>query len=298
MELGRHHVAGGDAVLLDQPQHLLGRPAVHQHHRVSEVHGGRGEHQHRGVIERRAADVDVAVLGLAAEEAEESAHQRRHRVGIERRERPAHALRAAGGARGVVHHLAGGAVLGKRRRLARRELGEGTEAGDVSDREARLRGQRELARRGGAGRREPLVYDQRLRLAVVHDVGDLGARQVMVDRGQEPAGLGRRQVELDHGRAVGQHGRDAVALLQPERAQPMHELVAARQQLAARPLAAVGVDQREMIRIAARKIPEAEVGHRGAPSPRMRRSGRAASLGASVEHVSSRSATTLRRRSP
>ena len=138
-----------------------GAPAVHQHHRVSEVHGGRGEHQHGGVIERRAADVDVAVLGLAPEEAQEAAHQRGHRVGVDRRERPPHALRAAGGARGVVHHLAGGALLGERGRLARRELGVGAEARDAADREARLHRQRELARRAGAGLREALVRRSR-----------------------------------------------------------------------------------------------------------------------------------------
>jgi hypothetical protein len=119
-----------------------------------------------------------------------------------------------------------------------------------------------LGGRGASGP-EALVRDEGLGLAVAHDVGDLGRRQMVVDRREEEARLGRGQVELDHLGAVGEHRREAVALLHAERAQARHHLIAAGEQLAARPFAAVGIDERQAARIAPRKIPEAEVGHQG-----------------------------------
>ena len=51
------------------------------------------------------------------------------------------------------------------------------------------------------------------------------------------AGLQHRQEQLEHRRAVGQDRRDDVALLQPQRAQAVHDLVARGEQLACRMLA-------------------------------------------------------------
>ena len=47
-----------------------------------------------------------------------------------------------------------------------------------------------------------------------------------------PARLPRRQIQLDHRRAVGQHRGDAVARLQSEGAQAVHQPVRRGQQLA------------------------------------------------------------------
>ncbi len=207
--------------------------------------------------------MDVAVLGLAAEEAEKAAHQRRHRVGIDRRERTAHALRAAGCARRVVHHLAGGALGGHVARVAGLEFGVWPETGHASDGEAGVLGEGEFFGCRGAGRSETLVSDESLGLAIAHDVGDLGRREMVIDRREEETGLGCGEIQLDHFGAVGKHRREAIALFHAERAQARHRLVAAGEQLAARPLAAIGIDERQLLRIAARKVPETEVGHEG-----------------------------------
>ena len=68
VELGRHHVRGGDPALLDEAQHVLGQPLVHEHDGVAQVQRRAPEAQHGGVVQRRADDVDVVVLGLDAEE--------------------------------------------------------------------------------------------------------------------------------------------------------------------------------------------------------------------------------------
>jgi hypothetical protein len=53
----------GHPVPLDQGEHRLGLEAVHQHDRVAELDRDRGEVQHGGVVERRAAQVHVIVEG-------------------------------------------------------------------------------------------------------------------------------------------------------------------------------------------------------------------------------------------
>ena len=54
---------------------------------------------------------------------------------------------------------------------------------------------------------ESLVHEERLGLAVVHDVGDLRGGEVPVDRREVPAGLQRGQVELNRRDAVRQQRR-------------------------------------------------------------------------------------------
>ena len=62
----------GHPVLLDELEHLLGDPLVHEHDGVAEVDGGAREAHHGGVVERRAHDVDVVVLGLDAEQEQDA----------------------------------------------------------------------------------------------------------------------------------------------------------------------------------------------------------------------------------
>ncbi len=83
---------------------------------------------------------------------------------------------------------------------------------------------------GGLG--EPGMGHEHLGLGVLHDVGDLRADQVVVDRDQVPPRLQAREVQLDELASVGQHGRDHVTDLEPEGAQAVHELVGGRQQIA------------------------------------------------------------------
>ena len=85
VELGRHHVGGGHPVALDEPQHLFGRPLVHEHHGVAHVERRAPEAQHGGVVERRADDVDVVVMGLDAEEEQDAGQAEGGLVGSRRR---------------------------------------------------------------------------------------------------------------------------------------------------------------------------------------------------------------------
>src|SRR5919106_167205 len=106
------------------------------------------------------------------------------------------------------------------------ELLVAPEPGDAAHCEATLG--REVDLVGGSRARfgEPLVRDEHLGVAVLHDVRDLGADEVEVDRHEVPARLEHREVQLEDLDAVGQHHRDRVALLQAEVTEPVHELVA------------------------------------------------------------------------
>jgi hypothetical protein len=234
--------------------------------------------------------VDVAILRLCTEEAEKAAHQGGDRVGVEGSQAALHALGTAGGAGGVVHHLPGGAILGQRPGLALAELAEGAETGQRAEGEARPGGEAQLLDGAPAGLGEALRAEEGLGLAVPDDVGDLGGRQVVVDGGQVPAGLGHGEVELDRLGAVGQDGGHAIALLETQRAQAVHDAVALREQLAAAPLAAVGGDEPQDLGILLGEVPETEQRHRDsfrAARPRRPRPGPSPK----VEHVSLGAAT-------
>ena len=73
MELRRHQVALGDAVLADEVEHLAGSHLSMEDDRVADLDRRAREVRARGVVERRAADVHVAVVLLHAEHAEEPA---------------------------------------------------------------------------------------------------------------------------------------------------------------------------------------------------------------------------------
>jgi len=96
---------------------------------------------------------------------------------------------------------------------------------------------------------------------VADDIRDFGRGQVMVDRGQEETGLRNREVQFDHLDAVRQHRGHAVAGLESERPQSVHDLVARREQFAARPVAPVGRGERQDLGVAFREIPETQLCH-------------------------------------
>ena len=156
------------------------------------------------------------------------------------------------------------------------EAGHGAVREAVGARDARLVG-------GGAHEaREPLVADERLRVGVLEDVGDLGSREPVVDRHVVPAGLERGEVEVHRVGAVREHRGDRVAPLETERAEPVDDLVGAGQHVAGRVLRAVGVDDREIPGIFCCVLPKA---HEARPlSAAELRSGRPARC-RRVEHV-------------
>jgi hypothetical protein len=139
------------------------------------------------------------------------------------------------------------------------------EAGDAAERETpRGRNSRVI---GGhdARRAEPLVHEERLGLAVPHDVGDLRRGEVPVDRGVVPARLERGQVDLQRPDAVGQQAGDAVPGLEAQLAQPVGHLVDPVQQLRRGVLGAVRLDHRDPVRILLGAAPETELAHGSPP---------------------------------
>ena len=169
-----------------------------------------------------------------------------------------------------MHREAGSPIGRCRVGLVLGQLLDPAEAGDLPatlaggsgpDGEARLLREVELLDRGDAGLRVARVHEDRLRLAVLDDVRDLGAGQVEVDGREVEAGLRRGEEELDGRHAVGQHLRDRVAGLEPERPEAVDQPVRAGEQLAGRVLGAVGLDHREVRRVLGRVHPES-TGHR------------------------------------
>ena len=170
------------------------------------------------MVERRADDVDVVVLGLQPEEEQHAAQAHRRLLGRGARERPAHPFGPSGGARRVVHHVPGRAVRGQVGGLTVLQVLVGAEAGNVADREPSLVREADLVGRGGADVGEAFVGDEDLGLAVVDDVRDLGADQVVVDRHEIPTRLEGGEVELEHRRPIRQHHGDRITRVQSQRA--------------------------------------------------------------------------------
>jgi hypothetical protein len=131
--------------------------------------------------------------------------------------------------------------------------------------EARLLREAGLARRRFARRREALVREERPGLGIGQDVGNLGARQVMVDGRDVEATLERGKLEGDHLHAVRQHGREAVALGESEGAKAVHDAMALGRERARRQLAPLGSHERERCRVPLGVPPEALLRHQ-APS--------------------------------
>ncbi len=71
VELGRHHMGRGHPVALDELEHVLGQPLVHEDDGVAQMDGGSGIPDDGRVVERRADDVDVVVVGLDPEQEED-----------------------------------------------------------------------------------------------------------------------------------------------------------------------------------------------------------------------------------
>ena len=225
VELGGHHVRVRHPVALDELEHALGAPLVHEHHGVAHVDGRAREPQHGGVVQRRAHDVDVVVAGVDAEQEQDPGQADGHLVGVRARQRPADALGVARGPRGVVHGVAQAAVVGPVGPLVVAQLRVGGEAGDVTDGQAARGGDLGLIGGVEAGVGEALVADEDLGPGVLQDVGDLGGHQVVVDGHDVPPGLHGGEIDLEHLGAIGQDEGDGGALAQAQLAQSVHDLV-------------------------------------------------------------------------
>ena len=216
VELRRHHVRRGHLVLVDQLEHALGCPLVHEHDRVAHVQRVGRPHQHGGVVERRAGDVHVVVERLHAEHALEAGVQLAQDVGVDVDERRA--------SRPWACRWCPTCSASARRRCDRRGWSSagrrparstGGSPSTVADREARCRRATSISVMAlvisSAKRSWPTKH---LGVAVVDDVGDLGADEVVVDRREVEPDLHGAEVELDHLDAVGQHAGDGVARLE------------------------------------------------------------------------------------
>ena len=102
---------------------------------------------------------------------------------------------------------------------------------------------------------EALVNDERLGLGVVDDVVDLRADEMPVDGGHVQAALVGGQAERELLEAVGQQGRDLIALAEPGGPQTPGDPVGEGGQLAEGQLAVLGVDHRREVGISLSDIP-------------------------------------------
>ncbi len=256
VEHGRDHVGVGDLVALDALEGALRGPPVHQHDGVAHVQRHRRPVVDRGVVGGCLGDLHVVVVGHGPEEHEQAPRPCGGLVGMGVAQPPAHPLGPAGGARGVEHERPGRQVVGPGLRLTVDELGEGPEARHPAHREAVGLGRHAVLedphRLVGEARRD----DQRLRLRVVDDVGDLGAHEVPVDRRDVEAALVGRQADRDLLEAVGQHGGHLVAPLQPQGPQPVDDPVGERGELTEGHLPVLGIDEGEVVGVGLRDPPE------------------------------------------
>ena len=163
---------------------------------------------------------------------------------------------APGRAGRVVHDRAGRAVRRRCRRLPVLQVRVRHEAGNVAaDGEASRGREVDLVGRGARRVGEAGVGHERLRLAVPHDVGDLRADEVPVDRDEVEAGLQHREVELEDLARVGEQHRDGITGLEAGSSQAVHDLVGAGGQLPGPHLVAVGVDEGQLVGRAVRRWP-------------------------------------------
>ena len=227
-ELRRHHVRVRAAVALDEPQRLFGIPLVHAHDGVLHVQRVAGEGRDRGVVVGRRGEMDVALVGNDAEQAEQEREQLRAHVGVEIVERASRpwAFRScptcSASPRRSSGRRASWSVAGRPRRRTTRSRGTVPCASRFSA--AMPASSAAALTTDGVA----LVADEDLGVGVLEDVRDLGGRQAVVDRHVVEAGLERGQVHVHRIGAVRQDGGDGVAPLHAERAQRVHHLVGAR----------------------------------------------------------------------
>ena len=254
-------MALGDLVGFDQAQHFLGIPLLAEDHRVAHVERGRTEHQDGGVVEGRAADVNIVVLGLQAEHTQQSGGQGDDQVGVDGSQGASYALGLARRSRGVVHHLARGAILGPVIGLSGEKLGKRPKALDLTQGKAPIAREVDFLPGGSAGLGEFLRTAEHLGSRVLDDVGDFRRREVVVDGGHVETDLGDGQVDLEELGAIFHHQGYAIALFEAQGAKPVGHAVGFGEEFAPAPLTLLGVDESEPVRRGLGKFPESEIGH-------------------------------------
>jgi hypothetical protein len=165
-----------------------------------------------------------------------------------------------GGARRTVGGGGGGPAV--------RQLRGGRHPFHLPDREDALRGDARLGDAPQTLLRVALVDEKGLGLAVGDDVADLGSGEVPVDRRVVPAGLQRGQVEHQPVGAVRHEAAEAVARLESQLSQTVHEAVGTGEQVTGTVFGAVRVHGGDPVRIRLRQPPETERAHRKSSPPK------------------------------
>ena len=218
-------------VVLDQPQRLRRRPAVHEDDAHAAQQGpGQRERQRRRVVQRAGAQVQRLARAVA---------RGRHGPAADGLVVGAvDALGAPGGARRVQHGPAQHRVGDVGRVLLRQRGVERGEAVDLATHRQPQRRRRGAPRRLGRHRREAGVGHERLGLAVVDDVGGLLRGEVPVHRGEPQPGPQHGRVGHRELGPVGHHGRHPVARLQAVAPQGSGQPVGVGVELGVGPVAA------------------------------------------------------------
>ena len=180
----RHQLAVRDAPFLDQREIMLGVELLHDDGGAADADGEIDGGLRRRMIERRRRQIDhaLAVLPELVQEIEQRQLLRRRLL----RQRPQDALRPAGRARRIEHRGAELFVGDRRRRAGPPSPRRGRRCGrsrlaPSATMQSSTFGQSVSASRATSSLR--LRGDQKLRLAVGEDVGELARRQVRVDAG-------------------------------------------------------------------------------------------------------------------
>ncbi len=214
LHLRRDEVDVGRLVVVDEPQHP-GAVVLVLHHR-----GRTGEHREervrplRRVIERPAQHGASGTARLFGESGADQLPDRRIRTLGHVAQRPANALRVAGGAARVEHRPAEALVLRLVGRAGRDEVVEVLEpvVARRPDHECQSDvGAALVAERLGDFVDELVADDHRLRIGVAEDVGDLARDEVPVDGDEDDARVGARERGLEPLVAVAADDCDRVA---------------------------------------------------------------------------------------
>ena len=236
VELRWNHVTGCHVVLLNELQHLLWSPLVHEDNGVAHVDRRTTKTSYGSVVQRRANDVHVVVLRLNAEQEQDSDQSECALFWGDAEQLAVDALWLTSRARGVVHDVAQGSVFGQRGWLVIAKSGVVVKTNDLANRQAGARSNFCFFCSDEGGVFEPLVSNEDLGARVTNDVANLWSNQVVIDRHEVPARLQTGQVNLEVFHTVWQQGGDDIAWLQPKTTKRVDDLVGPAEQGSCRQL--------------------------------------------------------------
>jgi hypothetical protein len=244
-----NHLHDRDAMLVDDPQELLGVEARHDRHVHARDRGGQRIHVRRGVVHRRGDHG-----ALTRTELKDPREQRPAGLSLRVGGGCAHdTLRSSGGARRVDDadgcglrrlrpRLAAGQPLGPEQRTGGRRRLERSWTGRHDD-------EREAPGHPRRDRRQEIgVHDERLRATVAEHVRDLVAAPVPVDRHGAGTQRHRRDGGLQELDRIAQQQRDPVPGADSELVEPAGRTQRATEQLRIRTEAGVATDAYLLLR--------------------------------------------------